>query len=146
MLRTSVSPESIAHVLIQKVDELQDIFRQCSNISDHNEVALLHTAISLGEHMLSDQAITFPQLYQKYCEYPQSRVTGNIPPLPKYRLLVCMAKEFGDLMTSVSARNRFARVLYPAKCDPFLMLSELPNHSAKRKVALSPLLNQLQTI
>ena len=34
-----------------------------------------------------------------------------------------MGKEFGDLMSSVSARNRLGRVLYRAKCDPFLMLS-----------------------
>ena len=32
-------------------------------------------------------------------------------------------EEFGDLMSSVSARNRLGRVLYRAKCDPFLMLS-----------------------
>ena len=61
------SPESIVHAVRTKVDELQDSFQQCSNITNHNEVALLHTAIFLGEHMLSDQAITLPQLYQKYC-------------------------------------------------------------------------------
>ena len=116
-------PEAIVHALRTKVDELQDSFRQCSNITDHNEVALLHTTISLGEHMLSDQAITFPQLYQKYCEYLQCRLTGNVPPLPRYQVFVYMGKEFGDLMSSVSARNRLGRVLYRAKCDPFLMLS-----------------------
>ena len=116
-------PESIVHALRTKVDELQDSFRQCSNITDDNEVALLHTATYLGEHMLSDQAITFPQLYQKYCEYLQSRLMGNAPPLPRYQVFVYMGKEFGDLMSSVSARNRLGRVLYRAKCDPFLMLS-----------------------
>ena len=100
------------HALRNKVDELQDIFRQCSNITDHNEVALLYTATFLGEHMLSDQAITFPQLYQKYCEYLQSRLTGNAPLLPRYKVLVYMGKEFGDLMSSVIARNRLGRVLY----------------------------------
>ena len=35
-------PESIVHVLRTKVDELQDRFRQCSNITDHNEIAMLH--------------------------------------------------------------------------------------------------------
>ena len=115
-------PESIVHVLRTKVDELQDSFRQCSNITDRNEVAMLHTAIFLGEHMLSDQAITFPQLYQKYCEYLQSRLTGNAPPLPKYKVLIYMGKGFGDLMSSTSACYRLGRVLYRAKCDPFLML------------------------
>ena len=117
------SPESIVHALRTKVDELQDSFRQCSNITNHNEVALLHTATFLGEHMLSDQAVTFPQLYQKYCEYLHGRLTGNVPPQPRYQVLVYMGKEFGDLMSSVSARNRLGRIMYRAKCDPFLMLS-----------------------
>ena len=34
-----------------------------------------------------------------------------------------MGKEFGDLMSSVSTRNRYGRILYRTKCDPFLMLS-----------------------
>ena len=110
-------PPSIPFVP-QIVDELQDSFKQCSDITNHNEVALLHTAIFLGEHMLSDQAITFPQLYQKYCEYLHGRLTGNIPPQPRYQVLVYMGKEFGDLMSSVTDW-----VLYRAKCDPFVMLS-----------------------
>lgn len=73
--------------------------------------------------MLSDQAITFPQLCQKYCEYLQSRLMGNAPSLPKYKVLIYMGKEFGDLMSSTSACYRLGRVLYRAKCDPFLMLS-----------------------
>ena len=36
--------------------------------------------------MLSDQAATFPQLYQKYSEYLQSRLTGDVLPLSKYRV------------------------------------------------------------
>ena len=73
--------------------------------------------------MLSDQAITFPQLHQKYCEYLQCRLTGNVPSLPRYQVFVYMGKEFGDLMSSVSAHNRLGRVLYHAKCGPFLILS-----------------------
>ena len=75
-------PEGIVHALRNSVDELQDRLQKCSSITDHNEVALLHTSNFLGEHMLSDQAITFPQLYQKYSEYLQSRLTGTSPPPP----------------------------------------------------------------
>ena len=95
------------------MDELQDRFWQCSNSTDHIEVTLLHTAIFLGELLLSDEAITFPQLYLKYSsEYLHSRLTGNLPPLSKYRVFIYMGKEFGDLLSSVSTRNRFGRILY----------------------------------
>ena len=34
--------------------------------------------------MLSDQAVTYPVLYQKYL----SKLTNDVPPLPMYKILV----------------------------------------------------------
>jgi hypothetical protein len=79
--------------------------------------------------MLSDQAATFPQLYQKYSEYLQSRLTGDVLPLPKYRV---PGKEFGELtcMSSV-INNMFGRIIYHTKCDSCLSFSPGgPYHSA----------------
>ena len=88
------SPESIVHALTTKVTELQDRLQQCSNSSEHDEVELLNTAHFLGDQMLSDQAVTFPMLYQKYL-YLVSRLTNDAPPLLRYKILVYVGKEFG---------------------------------------------------
>ena len=37
--------------------------------------------------MLSDQAVTYPVLYQKYL-YLVSKLTNDVPPLPMYKILV----------------------------------------------------------
>lgn len=67
--------------------------------------------------MLSDQAATFPQLYQKYSEYLQSRLTGDVLPLPKYRV---PGKGCGELTCMSSLiNNMFGRIIYRTKCDPF---------------------------
>lgn len=88
-------PESIVHALRRTVDELQDRLQKCSSISDPNDVALLHTAIFLGERMLSDQAITFPQLYQRYSEYLQTRLTGTVRHYPNTRSLFTWERNLG---------------------------------------------------
>lgn len=59
-------------------------------------------------------------VYQKYL---QGRPTCDVSPLPRYKVLVFLEKEFGDLMSSVSPRNRVGRLLFRTKCDPFVMLS-----------------------
>lgn len=46
-----------------------------------------------------------------------------MPPIPKYRVLIYVGKEFGDPLSSVSPQNRLGRILYRSMCDPFLILS-----------------------
>ena len=117
------TPERVIQELRKKVDGLNEKFRQCRDFStDHNEVALLHTAIVLGEQMLSDKAMKFPHLYCKYSKYLQS-LACNAPLLPRYKVLVYVGKEYGSLMSSVCPCNRLGRILYRTMCDPFLMLS-----------------------
>ena len=60
------SSGTIVLTLNRKIEELQEKLREFNNASDHNETALLHVSIHLGECMLS---VTFPQLYQLYCGY-----------------------------------------------------------------------------
>ena len=112
-------PESIVYALKAKVADIQDRLHQCM---DSNDTALLHAANYLGHQMVSDQAVTFPMVYQKYL---QGRPTSDVPPLPRYKVLVFLGKEFWDLhvMSSVSPRNRVGRLLFRTKCDPFVMLS-----------------------
>ena len=50
--------------------------------------------------------------------------SNYVPALPRYKVLVYVGKEFGDLMSSVSSHNRVGTILYRTKCDPFLMLSD----------------------
>jgi len=111
------TPESIVCVLRSKVAELQDKLHHCR---EENEIAQLHTALFLGQQMLCDLAITFPMLYETYL---LSKQVDDVSPLPRYKVLVYVGKEFGDLMSSVSPRKRVGRILYCTKCDPFLMLS-----------------------
>ena len=117
------SSENIVLTLNSKVEELQEKLREFNNASDHNETALLRVSIHLGECMLSDKAVTFPQLYQLYCEHIRNTLTGTASPLPKYKVFVHFGREFGDLMSSVSPYKRHGRILFRTKCDPFLMLS-----------------------
>ena len=113
-------PQTIVESLQLKVSDLKERLHQCMIARDHCNVDLLHTALFLGEHMLSDQAILFPQLYQVYSK---GRSTPVVAPLPKYKVLVFVGKEFGDLLSSISPSKRVGRILYRAKCDPFMMLS-----------------------
>ena len=47
-----------------------------------------------------------------------------MPPVPKNKVLsIYVGKEFGDLLSSLSPRNRLGRILYCSKCDLFMMLS-----------------------
>lgn len=111
------APESIVHALGTTVTELQDKLHQCW---EKKEIALLHTALFLGQQMLCDQAVTFPILHERYL---LSKQVNNVSSLPRYKVLVYVEKEFGDLMSSVTPCKRVGRILYRTKCDPFLMLS-----------------------
>ena len=73
-------PQTIVESLQLKVSDLKERLHQCMIARDHCNVDLLHTALFLGEHMLSDQAILFPQLYQVYSK---GRSTPVLAPLPK---------------------------------------------------------------
>ncbi len=109
--------ESILQALRKKVDEK---LTQCKSITDsmlRSNIALLSTAIYLGDLMLCDKAVTFPNLYQNYCSFV------DVSPLPRYRILVHMGREFGNLMSSVCYNKRIGRILYCKKCDPLVMLS-----------------------
>ncbi len=68
--------------------------------------------------MLCDKAVTFPNLYQKYCSF-----VVDVSPLPRYRVLVYLGREFGNLMSSVCHNKRIGRIFYRTKCDPLVMLS-----------------------
>ncbi len=90
--------ESILQALREKVDELKEKHTQCKKSNDfslRSDFALLSTAVYVGDLMLCDQAITFPKLYQKYCSFVSDS------PMPRYRVLVYIGREFGDLMSSV---------------------------------------------
>ncbi len=112
--------ESILQALRKKVDELNEKLTQCKSITDsslRNDFALVSTAVYLGDLMLCDKAVTFPNLYQKYCSFV------DVSPLPRYRVLVYISKEFGNLMSSVCHNKRIGRIFYRTKCDPLVMLS-----------------------
>ena len=68
--------------------------------------------------MLNDQAISFPRLYQYYCNKSISPV-----PLPRYRVLVYVGREFGNLMSMLCRHNKFGRMLFRTNADPYIMLS-----------------------
>ena len=72
--------------------------------------------------MLSDHAVTFPSYYQKYVSI-LSKNSPNTLPSPRYQVLLCVGKEFGDLLSSSCPCKRIGRLLYRTKCDPFVMLS-----------------------
>ena len=74
--------------LNRKIKELQEKLREFNNDSDHNETALLRASIHLGECILSDKSVTFPQLYQLYCEHIHNTLTCTASPLPKYKVFV----------------------------------------------------------
>ena len=112
--------ETILQALRKKVNELNENLTQCKSSNDsslRNDFALLSTAVYLGDLMLCDQAVTFPNLYQKYCSFV------DVSPLPRYRVLVYIGREFGNLMSSVCHNKRIGRILYRTKCDPLVMLS-----------------------
>ena len=121
-------PQSIVESLQLKVSDLKERLHQCMIARDDCTADLLHTAVFLGEHMLSEQAILFPQLYQVYCK---GRSTPVVAPLPKYKVFVFVGKEFGDLLSSISPSKRVGRILYRAKCDPFIMLTHALGAKAK---------------
>lgn len=114
-----------------KVSEPQDKLHQCR---EENEIALLHTALFLGQQMLCDQAVTFPMLYERYLQIKQ---VDNVSPLPRYKILVYVGKAFGDLMSSVTPCKRVGRILYRTKCDLFLMLYN-PLGTSKSKIGKRP--------
>ncbi len=112
--------DSILQALREKVDELKENLTQCKQSNDcslRSDFALLSTAVHLGDLMLCDKAVTFPKLYQKYCSFVSDS------PMPRYRVLVYIGREFGDLMSSVCHYKRIGRIFYHTKCDPFVMLS-----------------------
>ena len=54
------SADSIIGSLEAKVIVLKERMHMCMTSGEHNEIALLKAALSLGEEMLSDHAVTFP--------------------------------------------------------------------------------------
>ena len=113
------STESIMQSLTAKVCDLKE---RVQNSSEHKEIALLHTALFLGEEMLVDHALTFPILYQKYVSLLR-RESYDALPLPGYKVFLYVGKEFGDLLSSSCPCKRIGRLLYRTKCDPYVMLS-----------------------
>ena len=91
------SVESIIGSLEAKVIDLKERKHTCMTSGEHNEVALLETALFLGEEMLSAHAVTFPLYYQKYV----SKNSPNTLPCPRYQVLLCVGKEFSDLLSSM---------------------------------------------
>ena len=72
-----------------------DLKERVQNSSEHKEIALLHTALFLGKEMLVDHALTFPISYQKYVSLLR-RESYDALPLPGYKVLLYVGKEFGD--------------------------------------------------
>ena len=68
--------------------------------------------------MLNDQAITFPNLYQYYCNK-----SFRSQPLPRYRVLVHVGREFGSVMSMLCRHDRICRMLFRTNSDPYTMLS-----------------------
>ena len=89
---------------------------------DSSELVLLQTALFLGEEMLAHHAVTFPKIYQRYVSL-LNRDSQDTVQSPKYKVLLFLGKEFGDLMSSSCPCPRIGRLLYQAKCDPYVMLS-----------------------
>ena len=81
------------------MDELRGKLVSLDPGANINEVALIRTAIYLGNHLLSDRALPFPRVYRFYCGYIRSQLIIEDPIfLPKYRVFVSISKEFGDLL------------------------------------------------
>ncbi len=102
------------------IDELNEKLTQCKSVTDssfRNDFALPSTAVYLGDLMLCDKDVTSPNLYQKYCSF-----AVDVSPLPRYRVLVYMGREFGNLMSSVCHNMRVGSIFYRTKCDPLVML------------------------
>ena len=116
------SAESIIGSLEAKVIDLKERMHTCMTRDEHNEVALLKAALYLGEEMLSDHVVTFPSYYQKYVSI-LSKNSPNTLPSARYQVLLCVGKEFGDLLSLSCPCKRIGRLLYRTKCDPFVMLS-----------------------
>ena len=114
--------ETIVESLRSKVADLQGKVNQLVNYSTKDEIALLHTALFLGEEMLADHAVTFPMVYQKYLSVLSSGSESAVP-YQRYKVLLFVGKEFGDLMSSSCPCKRIGRLLYRTKCDPYVMLS-----------------------
>ena len=108
------------YLLRAKVADIEKGVSQCMN-SVPDEKALLHAALFLGEEMLTHHAVTFPMLYQKYTS--SLNEMHDVVPSPRYKVLLFLGKEFGDLMSSSCPRKRIGRWLYRTKCDPYVMLS-----------------------
>ena len=94
------SAESIIGSLEAKVIDLKERMHTCMTRGEHNEVALLEAALFLGKEMLSDHAVTFPLYYQTYVSI-LSQNSPNTLPSPRYQVLLCVGKEFGDLLSSL---------------------------------------------
>ena len=74
--------EHILEALKVKRDELQSMISRCD---EPNELALLHTAVYLGEFLLNDRAVTFPSIYTFYYEYIKS-TRSSVDLWPKYNV------------------------------------------------------------
>ena len=108
--------EHILEALKVKRDELQSMISECN---EPNELALLHTAVYLGEFLLNDS----PSIYTYYYEYIKSTRT-SVDLWPKYKVFIYILKEFSNLVTSSLPCKKYGRILYRTNCDPFLMLAQ----------------------
>ena len=113
------SADSIMENLKTKLGDLEEKMNHCV---DSSELVLLQTALFLGEEMLAHHAVTFPKIYQRYVSL-LNRDSQDTVQSPKYKVLLFLGKEFGDLMSSSCPCPRIGRLLYRAKCDPYVMLS-----------------------
>ena len=111
------SAETILESLNVKVADLRCL---AHDYQGGGEGALLNTALFLGEEMLADHALTFPMIYQKYISLLRKE---SQEALPRYKVLLYIGKEFGDLLSSSCPCKRIGRLLYRTKCDPYVMLS-----------------------
>ena len=67
------------------VIDFKERMHTCMTTGEHNEVALLEAALSLGEEMLSDHAVTFTSYVSILSKHS-----------PRYQVLLCVGKEFID--------------------------------------------------
>ena len=113
------SDELIRSELKKQIEQLTLKLNNLDHDSEvSGELALLKTSLHLGDIMLRDRAITFPQLYKHYCLLSLLSV-----PLPRYRVFVYIGKQYGNLMSMACRHDKIGRMLFRTNCDPFIMLS-----------------------
>lgn len=128
---------------VSQLKQKQNQLAGSSTADGIRDFALIKTAVYVGETILSDRAITFPDIYRKFCEFHQS-ASGE---LRRYRLLSYLGGEFGHLMSSVCHQTKTGRIFYRTKCDPFLLLSHALAGTVEQKDNPEPSMSvQVRTV